>query len=105
MKTPADKPISFVYVSHPAHEMKMRWSAKLHFKGGEDDGSSLELEIHDGEGEAVKSGAFEFAGKTLKVENGKAVISCRDFVAGKHERAIWLHRAGMAPVPGGLTFA
>ncbi len=105
MKTPADKPLSFVYVSYPAQVMKMRWSAKLNFKGGEDDDCVLDLEIHDGEGETVKSGTFEFAGKMLKVENGRAVISCRDFIAGKHERAVRLHRAGMTPVPGGLTFA
>lgn len=105
MKTPVGKPLSLIYVSYPAHEMKMRWSAKLHFKGGESDDSILALEIHDGEGDAVENGIFELAGKSLPVKNGAAYITGRDFVAGKHERAVWLHRPGMAPVSGGLTFA
>lgn len=105
MRTPSDKPLSFVFVSFPAHEMKMRWSAKLNFKGSEDSSSVLDIEVHDGEGEAVKKGVFEFAGQMLAVNDGLTKISYADFIAGKHDRAIWLHRKGFPPIPGDLTFA
>ena len=32
-------------------------------------------------------------------------LAYADFIKGKHDRAIWLHRRGMLPIPGGLTFA
>ena len=105
MKTPAGKPLSFVYISRPEHKRRLCWTARLDFKGGDGEDSVLDIEILDGEGDAVESASFTLAGKFLPVENGRARISYRDFIAGKHERLVMLKRAGMPPVQGWLTFA
>ena len=53
----------------------------------------------------VREGTLEFAGRNIPVRNGAATIRYADFVKGKHSVPLWLHRKGMPPVPGGLTFA
>lgn len=65
----------------------------------------LTLEVVDGEGVPVESGVFEFAGMNTAIVAGSARIRYSDFIEGKHETSLWLHRKGMLPVPGGLTFA
>ena len=82
----------------------MRWKASLVFESGSTDESFAGLTIADGEGTPVASGVFEFAGQTTKVRAGKGRLRCGDFVQGKHEPGIWLHRKGQPPVPGALTF-
>jgi len=53
----------------------------------------------------VESAVFEFAGQHLAVKDGEASMTFAEFIAGKHSVPIWLHRAGMKPVPGLPTFA
>ena len=105
MKTPPDKTVTFTYVSHPTKSLKMRWQAKLTFPAGADETTLLELAFEDGEGEPVASGTFEFAGQQIAVRDGKATLAYADFVKGKHDPGVWLHRKGMLPIPGSLTFA
>ena len=62
------------------------------------------LEIVNGENEPV-TGTFEFAGLKIPVKQGKGSLAYADFVKGKHEPAVWLHRKGIEPIPGILTFA
>ena len=104
MKTPADKRIMFTLYSHPMKDLKKRWKAFLVFEPGSTDDAAARLTINDGEGVPVKAGTFEFAGAKTAVQDGKGELRCGDFVKGKHESAIWLHRKGMEPVPGALTF-
>ena len=104
MKTPPDKKIALTLYSHPMKDLKMRWKALLTFEPGSTDDSFATLEIADGEGTPVANGVFEFAGCSTKIAAGVGRLRCGDFVKGKHEPAIWLHRKAMAPVPGALTF-
>ena len=104
MKTPADKTVTFTYSSHPTKDMSWRWTAKLTFPAGATAETELPLDVVDGDNEPV-DGSFEFAGKKIPVRDGKAAIAYADFIAGKHETAIWLHRKGIEPIPGSLTFA
>ena len=104
MKTPVDKRIVLTYYSHPMKDLKMRWKALLAFAPGSTDATPAEIEIADGEGAPVKGGVFELAGQSIRIKDGKGTVPCGDFVNGKHETAIWLHRKGMVPVPGALTF-
>ena len=104
MKTPADKRIMFTLYSHPMKGLRMRWKAFLAFEPGSGDDSQASVSIEDGEGTPVAEGMFEFAGQALAVRGGRAALRCADFIRGKHETGIWLHRKGMAPVPGVLTF-
>ena len=104
MKTPDDKQIMFTLYSHPMKDLKKRWKAFLVFAPGSTDESEAELTINDGEGNPVASGVFEFAGASIAVKDGKGALRCSDFVKGKHEGGIWLHREGVEPVPGALTF-
>ena len=64
----------------------------------------LDITIVDDEGNRIKSAVFEFAGKELPVVDGAAAMTFAEFVAGKHSVPIWLHRKGLRPVPGVLTF-
>lgn len=84
--------------------MKQRWKAHLTFEPGSTENSEALLEIVDGEGSAISEGVFVFAGQAITVKNGVGRLSCRQFVAGKHDGAIWLHRKGTPPIPGALTF-
>ena len=105
MKTPPDKTVAFTFISHRTEKSEQRWIAHMTFPPGADGSTMLPIEIIDGNDEPVGSGTFEFAGCSLEVRDGMASISYADFVKGKHSVPIWLHRRGMPPVPGGLTFA
>ena len=104
MKTPVDKRIVLTFYSHPMKELKLRWKALLTFEPGSTDATPATVSIADGEGTPVKSGTFELAGQRIRIRDGVGTLPCGDFVKGKHEPAIWLHRRGLAPIPGALTF-
>ena len=104
MKTPQDKKIMLTFYSHPMKNLKMRWKALLTFEPGSTDASAAELSVVDGEGTPVANGVFQLAGQRIVVRDGLGRLACGDFAKGKHEPAIWLHRKGVEPVPGALTF-
>lgn len=104
MRTPADKTVAFTFMSHPARDARLRWKAVLAFPPGATAESRLSIAVTDGDGEPVEEGVFEFAGRRLEVRGGVASIAYADFVAGKHEVPLWLHREGLPSIPGGLTF-
>jgi len=104
MKTPPDKKITLTFYSHPTKDLKMRWKAWLVFAPGSSDETPAALTVVDGEGTPVANGRFEFAGQLTPVKDGEGRLLCGDFAKGKHETAIWLHRKGMVPIPGALTF-
>lgn len=104
MTTPADKRIILTFYSHPMKDLKQRWKALLEFAPGSTDDSSAIITINDGDGVPVESGVFEFAGQSTVITAGRGELRCGDFVKGKHETSIWLHRKGLPPVPGALTF-
>lgn len=104
MKTPDDKTVTFTLYSHPMKDLKLRWKATLTFAPGSTDDSYALLSVKDGEGAPIAAGTFEFVGVSIKVKDGEGTLRCGDFVKGKHETAIWLHRKGAVPVPGALTF-
>ncbi|MGN0833561.1 MAG: hypothetical protein ACI4RD_07935 [Kiritimatiellia bacterium] len=104
MKTPVDKRIALTFYSHPMRDPKLRWKASLVFDPGSTDASMARLSVVDGDGEPVAGGTFEFAGALTKIRDGEGRLNCGDFAKGRHEPAIWLHRKGLVPVPGALTF-
>lgn len=105
MKTPEDKTITFTFMSHPLRDATKQWVARLTFPPGATAETVLPLAIADGTGAPVVRGTFEFAGLRLAVVAGCASLTYAEFIAGKHAPGLWLHRPGMEPVPGGLTFA
>ena len=104
MKTPACKQITMTFHSHPTKSLAMRWTAKVHFPPGADGDTPLAIDMVDGEGTLVSEAVFEFAGKRLRVRDGRTSILYSDFVRGKHAKSVWVYRHGMLPIPGGLTF-
>ena len=104
MKTPEDKKITMTFHSHPTRHLYMRWKMQLHFPQNATDSSVIPMTIVDGEGAPVDVAVLEFAGKRIRVRDGKAELSCVDFIAGKHAKSIWLYRHGILPIPGSLTF-
>jgi len=104
MRTPADKTIGLSFISHPAKSAKLRWSARLVFPPDTGPDGTLELLVNDGENEPVASGTMELAGMLVRIRGGKGSLAYADFVRGKHEKGIWLHRKGAIPIPGRLAF-
>ncbi|MBQ0032236.1 MAG: hypothetical protein KBT68_05490 [bacterium] len=104
MKTPADKTITLTLYSHPTKDLKMRWKAQLAFAPGSTDDTPAKITMVDGEGTPIAEATFEFAGAKTPIRDGVGALRCGDFIKGKHETAIWLHRKGMWPIPGALTF-
>lgn len=104
MKTPEGKTIRFTLHSQPQHDNEARWKVTVVFPGGSDGESSAEILAVDGNGADIACGELEFAGRRIALRDGKGVLKCSDFIAGKHESAIWMYRRGFAPVPGMLTF-
>lgn len=94
----------FRFASHPAKDPRMWWSANLEFPAGSDETTMLLITALDGEQKPIKSAIFEFAGQHIKVKDGKGSISYADFIKGKSSVPLWMHRKGLPPVPGGLTF-
>ncbi len=106
MKVPEGKTIILTIVSHPMKEKRLRWAANLTFEVGmEGPDAKIPITIENGLGEKEKAAVFEFAGKDLRVRDGKATLSFGDFIRGKHDPGIWLKRRGENPIPGALTFA
>ena len=104
MKTPVDKTIRFVFHSHPVRDLAVRRRAEVEFPPSAGAEDSLAILIADGNGAPVSAGVFEFAGKQIEISGGSGSIGYADFIAGKHEKGVWLYRKGMPPTPGGLTF-
>lgn len=104
MQTPPDKQIAMTFHSHPTKSLKMRWKMQLVFPPGATAQTLLPLTLVDGEGAAIDTAVLEFAGKRIRIADGKAQLAYADFIAGKHAKAIWLYRHGMLPIPGSLTF-
>lgn len=104
MRTPIDKRVIFTLYSHPVKEANLRWKAHLTFEPASTDDTDAVLEIIDGVGEPIHEGTFQFAGSSIVIANGRGLLPCRSFVSGKHDGAIWLHRKGLPPIPGALTF-
>lgn len=90
--------VTFIFLSHPVKMTKMRWCVNLTMPEGK-------VWVEDGEGMPVKSAVLELHGQCVKIREGAGSLSYDDFIKGKHESAVWLHRRGMPPIPGGLTFA
>lgn len=105
MYTPKDKKVIFTFVSPIAEDKKSCWMASVIFTPGADENAIFDIIVKDGEDNLIPKAIFEFAGCALEVESGAARISYRDFIKGKHEKAIWLHRPGYNATPGLLTFA
>lgn len=105
MRTPKGKKVIFTFVSPVAKDRKACWMASLIFKSDAGEDAVFDILVKDGEDTPVPEAVFEFAGCALKVKSGKASISYKDFIKGKHESAIWLHRPGFPATPGLLTFA
>ena len=105
MKVPEGKTITLTFVSHPTKSLKMRWWGRLTFPGGAGADALLPVAVTDGEERPVKAGTLDLFGAHIKIRNGRGALASADFIKGKHDAAIWLHRRGMLPIPGGLTFA
>lgn len=104
MKTPPDKRIVLNFHSLPSKNAAFRWKAAMAFEPGSTDGDVIAIEVTDGDGSRVEAGILEFAGLRLKVRDGATSLTCAQFVAGKHESSVWLHRKGRPSSPGVLTF-
>lgn len=100
-----DVPIHFTFMSHPTPELSIRWKAVVTLPVELKPETELPIEVTDGEETPVAEATFEFAGRRLKVKDGKASIAYAEFLKGKSNTALWLYRKGHWPIPGGLTFA
>ncbi len=105
MKVPDGKTITITFVSQQVKDHALRWAVNVTFPGGAGPEAMLPVHAEDGTGAPVAEGVFEFAGQSVRVAGGEGAVRYADFVAGKHEKAIWLKRPGMDPIPGSLTFA
>ncbi len=105
MNVPDGKRIVMTFVSEKSADKRLRWAVNVVFDGGSKPGSNLPIFAENADGSVIESGVFEFAGKLIPIENGTGHISYDDFIAGKHEKGVWLKRKGGVPVAGLLTFA
>lgn len=104
MKTPPAKKITMTFHSHPTKHLYMRWKMQLHFPADAGPNTVLPITIADGEERPVDVAVLEFAGKRIRIKDGKGELSYADFIAGKHAKSVWLYRHGILPIPGILTF-
>lgn len=105
MKSPPEKTITLTFKSCACTDNSLCWKATLVFAPDSDEKSVLPIAIEDGNGDSIASGVFEFAGKEISICRGQGELKYVDFIAGIHEKAIWLKRRGKDPIPGLLTFA
>ena len=80
------------------------WEVLLVFPPEASSESFLSLKALNGAGVPIGTGVFEFMGKKVGITGGCGKMRYADFIAGIHEKSVWLMRPGMMPVPGGLTF-
>lgn len=103
MKSP-DKELAMTFRSIPTAKKADGWEVLLVFPPDAGAETRLRLQATDGAGVPVGAGVFEFMGQKVRIDGGRGEMSYPDFIAGIHEKAVWLMRPGMMPVPGGLTF-
>ena len=80
-------------------------SANVTFPGGSGPDAVLPVAVEDAAGNPINAAVLEFAGQDIAIRYGSGELRYADFIKGKHEKAIWLRRRGVNPVPGSLTFA
>ena len=105
MNTPADKRITFTFMSPPALDRGECWQAKLEFPPGAGAETMLPLRVWDGNDVPVEDGVVIIAGTRLRVKGGETALRYSDFVKGKHDPEVWLRREGLPDKPAYLTFA
>lgn len=105
MKTPDGKNVRIVFASHQMKNTLERWWASVSFPAGTCGDGQLPVSATDWENRPLDKAVFECFGICIPIKNGKGSVSCADFIKGKHATAVWMHRDGMKPVPGSLTFA
>ena len=105
MKAPRDKKIAFTFMSEPSGRQELKWTARLEFPPGAEADDDLPITVVGGDDEPIGSAVLELAGMSIAVKDGRASVKYADFIKGKHSTSLWLHREGMPPVAGGLTFA
>jgi hypothetical protein len=104
MKSP-DCAFALEFRSVPTGDVREDWIVRLHFPAGAGADDLLPLTARDGRDVPIETGTFAFMGCMCPLAAGSGSIRYRDFVAGIHEKAVWLLRPGQESVPGVLTFA
>ena len=105
MKIPDGKNITLTFVSEKVEDVRNRWVVNLILKGDSKSGDFFEVLAEYGNGCPIESGTYEIAGVMIPINAGAGRLLYDDFIAGKHERGIWMRRPEMPIVAGLLTFA
>jgi len=100
-----EKTFRMEFHSIPTRYPEDSWVVHLHFPPNSGPQDNLPIDAVDGREMPIENGTFEFMGRKCKILAGSSSIRYADFIAGIHEKAVWLYRPGRQPVPGGLTFA
>lgn len=103
MKSP-DVDLALLFQSIPCPKEEMQWRARLVFPASSGENTSLPIYFTDWNDDPIDSGIFFIAGKQLKIKRGLASLRYADFIAGIHEKAVWLTQPNCKSIPGGLTF-
>lgn len=105
MKTPADKNITFTFMSELSARRDLHWTARVDFPPEAQADTLLPVSATDAQGKPIESAKLELCGQILDIRSGQASMKYSDFIKGKHELPIWMYRKGFPPVAGRLTFA
>ena len=104
MQTP-DRSFRMEFRSIPTPDATDTWMVHVHFPANVGGDAELPIDavgLHD---VPIEKGVFEFMGCKCPIESGRGAIRYADFVAGIHEKAVWMYRPNRMTIPGGLTFA
>ena len=103
MKCP-DRDFTMLFRSMPLKSAELQWEVHLVFPANMGPAGALPFYVTDWDEVPIPEGHLDLMGGRWKFAGGRGKIPCADFIKGIHETAVWLHRTGMDPVSGGLTF-
>lgn len=103
MKSP-NADMTILFKSIPLDNHALEWQVHLVFPANTAAGGDLLFYVTDKDDAPIPSGTFNLSGGDWKFTGGRGRIPYSAFIAGIHEKEVWLRRPGIESVPGGLTF-
>ena len=104
MKSPEGKTLSFLFHCVPGTRAEHAWALRVTLPPGATAKTPILVDAVGDKSKPIAKGTFEFMGTRVKIADGKGCLTLEQFMAGIHEKGVWMMRPKHPPIPGALTF-
>ncbi len=104
MRSPEGKTLSFLFHCVPGTRAQDAWALRVTIPPGATTETEILVDAVGDKSKPIAKGTFEFMGTRVNIVRGKGHLTLGRFMAGIHEKGVWLMRPKHPPIPGALTF-